>query len=141
MIVESCQLLATAHAGAGPYSITHFNHPCAKWVRASAANYAWLAVHCAALLEERSLRWPERAPHASSAALAWYVDNFDASAFPCVQPTPFAQAMPQEFKRSDAVLAYRAYYAAQKTRFKRGAATWTRRPQPAWLVGAPAAAA
>jgi hypothetical protein len=33
---------------------------------------------------------------------------------PNIGPTPFAQAMPDEYKREDAVEAYRAYYMGDK---------------------------
>ena len=48
MILESCQLLYCAHWMCGTimpsnaYKKTHPNHPCAKWVRESQANYRWL---------------------------------------------------------------------------------------------------
>jgi hypothetical protein len=43
--------------------------------------------------------------------------------------TPFAQAMPIEYRGEDAVEAYRLLYAAEKLRFSK----WTNRPMPAWL--------
>lgn len=45
--------------------------------------------------------------------------------------TPFAQAMPEEFKvADDPVAAYRNFYIGDKMRF----AKWTKREQPAWIT-------
>lgn len=136
MIVESCQLLAAAHAGVTPYEKTHVNHPCARWVRESPMNYAWLVAHAYALLAERNFRWPERLEHASARVLDWYADAVWQAYSDVAPMTPFAQAMPQQYKRADAVEAYRSYYTAEKTSFKRGLATWTRREKPNWLAAA-----
>ena len=42
--------------------------------------------------------------------------------------TPFAQAMPDEYKRDDVVDAYRAYYMGEKGYF----AKWDRAETPDW---------
>ena len=42
--------------------------------------------------------------------------------------TPFAQAMPDEYKNENAVEAYRAYYLGEKT----GIAEWKYSDTPAW---------
>ena len=42
--------------------------------------------------------------------------------------TPFAQAMPDEYKNTDAVEAYRAYYLGEKTGF----AEWKNDNVPSW---------
>lgn len=57
MIVESAQLLSTAHhvldgadVRSGLYKPTHVNHPCAVWVRSSRLSYRWLYDHFVSLL-------------------------------------------------------------------------------------------
>ena len=42
--------------------------------------------------------------------------------------TPFAQAMPEEYRNEDAVEAYRAYYLGEKTGF----AKWKNAKTPVW---------
>lgn len=42
--------------------------------------------------------------------------------------TPFAQAMPDEYKNSNPVIAYRQYYLAEKIRF----AKWNFTEEPEW---------
>ena len=135
MIVESCQLLATAHPdGSSPYVHTHFNHPCAKWVRESIENYKWLVCYADSLLDEREHRWPHRAQHASAGVVLWYAKNITQATSPVIPMTEFALAMPEAYKSDDAVRSYRAYYATEKRAFSRGLATWTNRPRPDWLT-------
>ena len=43
--------------------------------------------------------------------------------------TPFAQAMPDEYKNPDAVVAYRQYYVGEKYRFL----NYRNRRRPVWL--------
>jgi hypothetical protein len=48
MLLESCQLLATAvneNGGKAPYKTSHLNHPVSIWTRTSRANYQWLVDH------------------------------------------------------------------------------------------------
>lgn len=68
MILESAQMLSAAsHASPDQfptrdleslYKPTHLNHPCNLWVRESANNYVWLALHMHALLAEYHHRFP-----------------------------------------------------------------------------------
>jgi len=44
--------------------------------------------------------------------------------------TPFPQAMPDQYKDSNAVIAYRQYYIGEKTRF----AKWKMDNQPEWFM-------
>jgi len=136
MIVEHCQLLATAHdKSISPYKHTHINHPCAKWVRKSFANYVWLVECTGELLCERSHRWPDRKIHKTDAVWRWYAENAHLANCEIIYPmTPFAQAMPDMFKGDDAVAAYRAYYKARKMLLRNKPAAWTNRDKPAWLL-------
>ena len=43
--------------------------------------------------------------------------------------TPFAQAMPDQYREENAVVAYRKYYLNEKTRF----ATWKYSETPDWF--------
>jgi phage-related protein len=56
MIVETAQLLCTAHHVSGtngdiPYRKTHQNHPCSIWARESIENYNWLLTLLKELLD------------------------------------------------------------------------------------------
>ena len=43
--------------------------------------------------------------------------------------TPFAQAMPEQYRNKNAVKAYRDYYINEKSSFL----TWTKRKTPMWI--------
>ena len=137
MTLETAQLLCCAFPeGVAPYSRSagHANHPCAIWTRQTAGNFLWLVEHGMTLAEEYTLRFGFKT-HASESVILWCLDNITLSNVdPSLEQTPFAQAMPDEFRRPDAIDAYRAYYLGSKVRF----ATWLRGRQPPtwWPEGA-----
>ena len=137
MAVESAQMMASVlrRHGAGeedmpktikgtPYKNSHPNHPCTRWAGDSLKNYQWLSRHALALCAEYTLRYGKT--HACEGPIR----QMDRSAF--IPPdsgrlTPFAQALPDEFRDKDAVKAYRAYYQSKDF------AKWERvTPAPAW---------
>jgi hypothetical protein len=128
MALETAQLLCSPfEPGVAPYRRTHFNHPCSVWARQSLANFTWLVTHGYALCHAYTDRYGKT--HKSYAAVKWCDLNKHLLSFPARGMTPFAQAMPPEYKHDDPVTAYRAYYRGAKRRF----ATW--RPpsrEPDW---------
>jgi hypothetical protein len=107
MIVEYSQLLCSAHwmTNSGfsiPYKLSHKNHPCSVWVRECIENYLWLCDLGLSLCDEYTYRYGI---------------------------TPFALAMPDEYKVSDAVEAYRLYYIFEKHNL----AMWKNREIPHWF--------
>tara|TARA_B100000287_G_scaffold27543_2_gene26166 strand:+ start:3049 stop:3534 length:486 start_codon:yes stop_codon:yes gene_type:complete len=128
MILESAQMLCAAYPkGEAPYKRAFYNHPCTVWARESAANYEWLLTHANEMCREYTHRYGKA--HKSSDAIQWCGDNSHHLNLSELGQTPFAQAMPDEFKNACAVTAYRAYYNAEKAYF----AKWTRREQPEWF--------
>ncbi|MBX9607374.1 MAG: hypothetical protein K2Y51_14200 [Gammaproteobacteria bacterium] len=129
MILESVQLLCTALNKQGfvtPYRSTHVKHPCVLWLEESHGNWCWLRELALALNREYRFRYQRDRDHASIAVLA----ALEGMLYPDHGRTPFAQAMPDEYKvPGDAVRAYRAFYRGEKARF----ATWTRRATPRWM--------
>ncbi len=130
MILESVQLLCTALNKKGfvtPYKSTHAKHPCVLWVEESYDNFDWLFRLTLALNAEYRYRYDKTQDHKSVAVLSAIRDmRFTSRGL-----TPFAQAMPDEYKvAGDAVLAYRQFYKGDKARFAR----WTKRPLPEWFV-------
>ena len=125
MILESAQMLCSAFAATDkpPYKRTHYNHPCSVWSRKSEANYSWLVSHAFALCAEYTRRYGKR--HKSEAVIEWCALRIDELPWSQDGLTPFAQAMPEQFKHPDAVTAYRCYYATEK----RDIATYVRRPE------------
>ena len=129
MILESAQLLCTALNKKGidtPYRSTHQKHPCVLWVEESYDNFQWLASLAIALNDEYHYRYQKGQDHASMNVVREVLQHrFESKGL-----TPFAQAMPDEYKcATDPVAAYRAFYLGEKMGF----AKWTRRPAPAWV--------
>ena len=127
MILETTQLLSTAlpyldQGRVGPYKSTHINHPCSVWTRTCRGNYHWLWKLGIALCEEYTFRYGKI--HKCEA----YLRDLRLSKSNPRKMTPFAQAMPEEYRNSNAVKAYRAYYRGEK----RHLAKWTNREMPYW---------
>ena len=119
MILESAQMLSTVLGG--PYRPTHKNHPCTLWVAESRTNAQWLWSLADGLNCEYKDRFNHERNHKSWDAVEplWR----EIKTLPERGLTPFALAMPDEFKDDDAVTAYRAYYKSK--------------PFAAWRNGAP----
>lgn len=120
MILESNQILSTVwhnigqEAPEGAYKPTHSKHPCTLWAGASRANYEWLCYLCSELCEEYSFRYGRM--HKSEAVLDILCSYPD---LPDVGLTPFALAMPDEYKQACPVESYRAYYHFKAATIKR----------------------
>lgn len=132
MPLECAQMLSTVHRAYGSdemalYRPTHKHHPCTLWASASRANYYWLYDHFKALSDEYTHRYGR--VHLSWRKLQDVVAHCPAQIIDDGL-TPFAQAMPDEYKHDDAVTAYRAYYVNDKAKIL----TYTRRDQPVWLT-------
>jgi len=131
MILESAQLLSTVHhlSGTGTqwmYKQTHANHPCTKWLLQSKDNYEWCWNLGIWLCVEYTYRFNRL--HATQTLL----EKMERPPLSLPEPgglTPFAQAMPDEFKDTDAVQAYRNYYRVAKAHLHK----YTRCDAPAWL--------
>ena len=134
MPLETAQMLCTAHRELdgdeyadeqGLYKRAYWNHPCTIWARESSANYWWLYAHFIALGAEYTYRYGKR--HASLEKL-WkplfkIPDNITKGKL-----TPLAQAMPEEYKDENPIVAYRNYCINEKHYAK-----WERgRDKPSW---------
>lgn len=125
MIVETAQLLSTAHHVIDPngaanrnlYRATHVNHPCAVWVRSSTLHYRWSFELLHALLKE----WAHRYGHSGLHCHATFRLLGDLAEFPNGMPllewSDPPQCMPDEFRGPSTVMAYRDYYVGEKARF------------------------
>lgn len=127
MPIETAQILSTVNHRYGQearYKPTHANHPCTIWAGERKQNYDWLVELGLELCAEYSYRYGRR--HACQAVIE------QLAIAPSMIPagsTPFALAMPDECKNSDAVQAYRNYYR----HFKQHIAKWTHRDVPDWM--------
>jgi len=131
MILETAQMLSTAHhvydTPQAPfvYKQAHLNHPCTKWIRESTANYSWAWHLYLNLLVEFKKR---RGKTHKSGDLMPHLAH--TPPLPSCGLTPFAQAMPDEYKQEDAVEAYRAYYKGDKASFAKW--DWPTAQTPSW---------
>lgn len=125
MILESAQLLCGVFDSA-PYKRTHYNHPCAKWVRESLGNFTWLKNHAFALCQEYTYRYEK--VHKSASIVEWCSSNTHKMNFELFDQTPFVQCVPDKYKSNDAVLSYRNYYINDKKSFCK----WSKRQTPEW---------
>lgn len=157
MIVESAQMLSTAHRvlDGTPYTdssskrkikrwrhpddITDqklckavmVNHPCTVWTVQSTHNYSWLYVHGLALCAEYTFRYGK--VHSMQTLYNDFLSKVPIALIKNFKNalTPYAQAMPDKYRNSeDAILAYRNYYINEKNKF----AKWTRREVPMWYT-------
>jgi len=143
MIIEAAQMLSTAKHILDPfkddedgariiYAISHKNHPVSIWIRTSLENYLWTLDMVDAMHEEWRFRYGHGDNHYhSSFIIAQYLRTYcpPAEVFPERGLTPFAQAMPDEYKSADAVESYRKYYQSPD---KRRIASWKKREAPEW---------
>jgi hypothetical protein len=115
------------------FMATHINHPCAVWARERVGNYLWLADLLTQLCREYTHRYGKR-HSVESRCLALLQNppmNINMDGKDWLEPHPFPQAMPEEYKvAGDSVLAYRQYYNGAKSRF----AKWKNRETPLWYA-------
>ena len=158
MIVESAQMLSTAHriidgevekrlsmsgktmvkywvhpdSNQEPvlYRVAHQAHPCTIWTMASSENYNWHYEHFTALCDEYTYRYGK--VHATETKLATVLRNPPKNIEYTDRKSPFRLAMGSnpECMFEDAVKSYRAFYQTKQERFKM---LWTKRKQPEWF--------
>ena len=136
MPLETAQMLCTAHRvldgdvyadTVGLYKTAYKNHPCTIWARESSINYTWLYKHFLALGKEYTYRYGKE--HASitklADALSKMPDKININL-----ATPVAQAMPDQYKNDNPIVAYRNYCINEKHYAK-----WEKgRAKPDWWV-------
>jgi hypothetical protein len=157
MIVESAQMLSTAHryldgqltsipSKSGKtnvkywklddyrepylYKPVHVNHPCTIWTRESVANYMWHYRHFLALCYEYRYRYGRM--HKTEEVLS-DVLSFLPYNIPAGKLTPFRLAMgsnPECIDNNDVVGSYRKYYKSKQSQFNM---RWTKRQTPSWF--------
>ena len=152
MILESCQLLSTAHrlldgtmsVGLSKtnrkvkrwtlpdqreqtlYIAGHINHPSAVWVRSNMDHYRWLFDLTYYLIDEYKYRYDGKYHKCEALLPALMEGPFNIPIADWVDPP---QAMPEDSKvPGDSVEAYRNYYRIHKRRM----ANWKIRGTPDW---------
>lgn len=132
MVLETAQLLCGVHHTTNsqyeiPYKLSHKNHPCSIWARECYENYVWLCDLGMELCSEYTYRYGKR--HKSQDVIEWCIIN--KPNIPTKGDiTPFALAMPDEYKVNNAVQSYRNYYVGAK----KSLGIWKNRPIPDWFI-------
>jgi hypothetical protein len=155
MILESCQLLSTAHrvldgkeyvdSSSGRrikrwklndsdldnllYKATHINHPSAIWVRQSYENYMWLHSLLVELCKEYTYRYGKMHKCETIGlvnTLSYAPFNIPVKVF--TEPTP---AMPIEYiVKGDSIQSYHNYYNGAKVKLF----SWKNRSVPRFIT-------
>lgn len=133
MVLESAQILSTVHHMYDTshttkiYRPTHKAHPCTLWAAENTANYAWLRDLYWQLGIEYTYRYGKM--H-KSMEIFNYLADIPYQMTIEHQHTPFARAMPDQYKFfDDPIDSYRAYYINEKAHILQ----YTRRDEPEWL--------
>jgi len=138
MILETCQLLSTAHrvidgvlltgiSDSGRkttswilpdgrndvlYKATHLNHPSAIWVRQSASNYRWLFELFCELLDEYTYRYGKHHKCEGLLGHLALLPKNISTLYKFTEPTP---AMDKSYIiENDSIASYRNYYQNAK---------------------------
>ena len=141
ILLEAVQMLCSAKLILDPddiintkiYKLAHKNHPVTIWCRTSKANFVWVLE----LIEELHKEWRFRYKHPKTEFHKSYLialmlkENIPSdNKFEKQELTPFALAMPIQFKSEDPVKSYRNYYMSEE---KQKIATWNKgRKKPKW---------
>lgn len=109
------------------FSKTHDKHPCSIWLQSSLTNFVYGCEFGIKLVEEYRFRYNslkhERALQIFKKSLVCLPEIEDFGL------TPFALAMPEQFKSDSAVQSYRDYYCSEKIDLL----NYTKRNLPKWV--------
>lgn len=134
MILETAQMLCTCHHlcsnnnnNKSLYKQAFQNHPCTIWARQTTGNYCWLYMLFYNLCKEYTYRYNKI--HTCEKKLI-DVLNYIPNNISEGNITKFAQAMPDDVKNNNSVIAYRNYYM----KYKKDFCKWTKRDTPSWFL-------
>jgi len=137
MVLETTQILCTIANQKGyqsPYKSTHINHPAVKWTASHSNNWLWVLAHGFGLCAEYTTRYGKKhkcedilIQLAKDSGGIW---NTIINLQDYKQHTPFVQCIPEQYKTSNAIEAYRAYYINDKKELAR----WAYSERPSWFI-------
>jgi Pyrimidine dimer DNA glycosylase len=133
MIVESAQMLSTAHRllsdyTDGLYKPAHINHPSTIWTRESIDNYRWHYEYFCFMAEEYEERYGKT--HMTYLLLQSRL-SLPPERIIKKERTPIPLCMPDKYKQDDPVQAYRSFYIGEKLKF----AHWSLPSKvPSWII-------
>lgn len=105
----------------------YHNHPCTRWCGDSRINFMWASSHAIALCLQYNLRYHKI--HACESGIRHLCEMQHMISGESL--TPFALAMPDQYKSDDPVESYRNYYRYEKKDF----AKWSKNNNtPYWWI-------
>lgn len=104
----------------------YHHHPCTRWCGDSRSNFRWAVKHGLGLCNEYTKRYGKK--HSCQSGIE-HLSSMD-NKVPDGELTPFALAMPDEYKCIDPVKSYRTYYLKDKKAF----AKWKLGNTPDWWI-------
>lgn len=112
------------------YKSTHEKHPCILWLKESRQNFKYGIELGLALHEEYNFRYPKNGKYKKEFTIFNYFNIiYKELKFEKEHLTPFAQAVPSQYKNDNVVKAYRDYYNTEKRHLFK----WSNRNKPEWI--------
>jgi hypothetical protein len=108
-------------------SPTHAKHPCSLWIKENLSNFWWSCELGIKLIEEYRFIYNTQKHERCMLIFQWALDNLPELEIDLM--TPFAKAMPEEFKVDCSIESYRNYYKFGKADLHQ----WTKRQKPEWI--------
>jgi hypothetical protein len=109
------------------FSAGHDKHPCSLWLRENLVNFLWTCEFGIKLIEEYRYRYDSQKHERCKMIFEWALDNLPN--LPIAEFSPFAKAMPEEYKVDCSIESYRNYYRMGKSELHQ----WTKRSKPEWI--------
>lgn len=109
------------------FSAGHDKHPCSLWLRENLVNFLWTCEFGIKLIEEYRYRYDSQKHERCKMIFEWSLDNLPN--LPVAEFTPFAKAMPEEYKVDCSIESYRNYYRLGKSELHQ----WSKRSKPEWI--------
>jgi len=136
ILTELCQIISTVYRKNVPdswipdfiFKSTHEKHPCVLWCGKNISNFCYCIELAEALYNEYQYRYNKPEKHTRAKQIINYFKMVIPS-LPCEPISPFAQAIPEQYKSDDAIESYREYYRKEKRHLFK----WTKRPIPEWI--------
>jgi hypothetical protein len=108
-------------------SNTHVKHPCSLWMKENLSNFMWSCELGIKLVEEYRYRYNSQKHERCLLIFEWALANLPDLEIELM--TPFAKAMPEEYKVDCPIDSYRNYYKFGKVELHQ----WSKRNKPEWI--------
>lgn len=113
------------------FKASHINHPCNIWVRKTRLNFRYACHLGLALYREYQYRYNQPTKMQRVKQIFEYgLKNTSKCETNLSLFTKFIQAMPDDCKHDDTVVAYRRYY----NKYKKHLFSWKNRSVPYWVI-------